>query len=243
MPLGGFDLEDSLLRDPDAFVPSRVSPANKVLPDIETMATVKKIYKDLTADVVLGAKVVDVEGPMFKRVPIRLHLGEKPSPYGSIQLPQEGDVVILRLIQNRTQPIIDRTVFIRAGVNENRAFRDKVLGFLDSVKDWIWFHISGTKWKVKANGDFYARTSAGFEISTAGSTLNIEVGTSKVSIETNKVAVEVGAGKATIQNTQVVAELGQSKVTLSPTSAKIESGAFIEITAAGVNINGHLQVT
>lgn len=172
MPIEGIDIEDDLLRNPNSFIPTGRSRKLPQLPDFETYATVKKVYKDLTADIVLG-EAADVRGPLYKKVQIKLYLGDKTA-YGELKLPQEGDLVLVKFTKNRTLPYIDRVVYIGGGPQSFKSFASKVLSYLSSVKDWIWYHMSGTKWKVKQEGDFEYISASGVTIKITGTVVTIE---------------------------------------------------------------------
>lgn len=210
----GFDVGDLILRGISRFIPSRKDsiPGNerKYREDAETFAMVKAVSKDeLTADVTLGLDIAEVEGNLFKDVPIKLELGEGDktgTPYGRVRYPQIGDIVCIKFFHNRLYRYIDRVVFFRAGNYTNKNIKDKILSLIDSVKDWLDYHISGTWFKVKENGDFESQLKGGITIKLEGKTFNLETDKYKIKADANSVDIEHGSNKIVLTDNNV--ELG-----------------------------------
>ena len=243
-PIGGFSLEDAI-RDINTYIPqtrsSRVS-----LGDLVTFGTVEKANKDdWTVDITLGKPQgvgVKVSGPQFKKVPVLTPMGDGGKGYGAFDLPQKDQQVMVWFIHNRTFPVVlNLTPYwspkLKGQTNEQKKVTSAVKSYFTDSADKGYVHLSGTKWKVKKNGDAEL-VKGDVSLKLEGTKALFSNTKTKLEVVGTKTTLDNGSTKVVIDGAKTTLNNGATQVSIDGAKTELKSGATtVTIEAGKVTIN------
>lgn len=207
---GSIPTED-LLREINTYIPSRPMSGKRKLPDVETFAIVDAVYNDWTVDLSLGktGTGTEIKGPQYKRVPVLTAVGDAGEGYGEFDLPQVGSIVTVTFVHNRSFPVVRKEGFyaspeIKGQNNEQKNVTKNVRSYFSSTADKGYVHQSGTKWKVKANGDLeLVKTDSDIVITISGKTVKVVNKDSEVTIDETNIKLKNSAAELVVTGTEI----------------------------------------